>query len=295
MENKVSYKELKIRQNLPLFDKIKFSFIMIKQWYEEYDGKITVSYSGGIDSTVLLHLVRSLYPTIPAVFFNTGLEFPEIIKFVRNTFNVIWIKPKYTFREILNKYGYPVPSKEVAQQIFDIRNTNSEKLLHKRLFGADNEYKSGRLPAKWRFLIDAPFKISHKCCWAMKKYPSIKYERESNNKIMIGDLASDSPFRRQSYLRHGCNAFSSKRPVSQPIAFWTKKDIWDYIKMKKLSYSSIYDKGYPSTGCMFCMFGITKDKDRFKLMKLTHPKLWLYCIHKLGLREVLDYIRIQYN
>lgn len=165
----VSHQELKIRQNFSLLDKIKFSLIMIKDWYETYNGHIIVSYSGGLDSTVLLYLVRVLYPDVKAVFFNTGLEFPEIIKFVRMTSNVKWVKPKYTFREVLEKYGYPVPSKEVAQQVYEIRNTNSEKLLHKRLYGADNKYKSGRLPFKWRFLIDAPFKISHKCCYTLNQ------------------------------------------------------------------------------------------------------------------------------
>jgi len=292
--NKVESKELKIRQSLSLSDKIRYSLIKIKEWYEEYNGQIAVSYSGGIDSTVLLFLVRTLYSDVPALFLNTGLEFPEIIKFVRNTTNVVWVKSKYTFREVLDKYGYPVPSKEVAQQIYEIRNTNSEKLLHKRLHGANNEYKSGKLPNKWKYLIDAPFKISGRCCYVMKKAPSILYEKISNNKIMIGDLASDSLFRRQSYLRHGCNAFDSKRPISQPIAFWTKQDIWDFIKKEKLPYSTIYNKGYYSTGCTFCMFGIMRDKNRFKLMKQTHPKLHNYCINKLNLKEVLDYIDIRY-
>ena len=40
-------------------------------------GQVYVSFSGGKDSTVLLHIVREMYPNIEAVFVNTGLEYPE--------------------------------------------------------------------------------------------------------------------------------------------------------------------------------------------------------------------------
>ena len=43
-----------------------------------------LSYSAGLDSTVLLHMIRKILENdVPAVFSNTGLEFPEIVKFAR--------------------------------------------------------------------------------------------------------------------------------------------------------------------------------------------------------------------
>ena len=79
--------------------------------------------------------------------------------------------------------------------------------------------------------------------------------------------------------------------------FWTDKDVWDYIKLRNLSYSEIYDMGERQTGCSFCMFGVNREKgeNRFQRMKKRHPKLWNYCIHKLGLKEVLDYINVDYE
>lgn len=58
---------LKQRQSLPLHLKVELSKNRIKQFYEHFDGNVYVSFSGGKDSTVLLHLVRSLYPEVPAV------------------------------------------------------------------------------------------------------------------------------------------------------------------------------------------------------------------------------------
>lgn len=89
--------DLRKLQAKSLEDKIQISFARIVEWYEHWDGKVYVSFSGGKDSTVLLDLVRSIYPEVPAVFFDTGLEFPELREFVLNTPNVRILKPKMSF------------------------------------------------------------------------------------------------------------------------------------------------------------------------------------------------------
>lgn len=85
--------------------------------------------------------------------------------------------------------------------------------------------------------------------------------------------------------------------MSTPLGFWTEKDIWDYIHKFNVLYCPIYDKGYCRTGCMFCMFGVhcEKNPNRFQLMKETHPQIYDYCINKLGLGKVLDFINVKYK
>jgi 3'-phosphoadenosine 5'-phosphosulfate sulfotransferase (PAPS reductase)/FAD synthetase len=73
---------------------------------------VYISFSGGKDSTVLLDLVREDYPNILAVYNDTGLEFPSIKKFVKEFDNVKIIRPEMNFKEIINKYGYPILGKE---------------------------------------------------------------------------------------------------------------------------------------------------------------------------------------
>ena len=94
----------------------------IRQWYEYWDGQVYVSFSGRKDSTVLKHLVDSMYDDVPALFVNTGLEYPEIQKFAMAQKNVVTVRPKMRFDEVLKVYGYPLISKEVAQKIVEAKS-----------------------------------------------------------------------------------------------------------------------------------------------------------------------------
>ena len=79
---------------------------------------------------MLLHLVRELYPDVPAVFIDTGLEYPEIREFVKTFENVEWLKPKMNFKQVIQKYGYPFISKEVSNCVYGARKYLTE--LNKR-------------------------------------------------------------------------------------------------------------------------------------------------------------------
>jgi len=69
----------------------------------------------------LLDLVRKVYPNAPAVFTNTGLEYPELQRFVYDTDNVIMLRPKMEFQQVITEYGYPLISKEISEAIYYAR------------------------------------------------------------------------------------------------------------------------------------------------------------------------------
>ena len=307
--------DLKRMQEMSLEDKITRTKLLIKEWYEYFDGKVAISFSGGKDSTVLLHIARQIYPDIPAVFFDTGLEYPEVREHVKTFDNVEWMKPKKNFKQIILEYGYPCVSKEVSQKIYDFKRTKSDKLKDRYLNGViDKNGKLNlrtRIPLKWRYLIDAPFDITHKCCYFMKKSLSHQYEKKNNVKMIVATTTEESALRTTSWILYGCNAFNSKKQQSRPMSFWTEQDILQYIKEYNIPIAKVYGDiildengkykttGVDRTGCMFCMYGVQYEEspNRFEKMKMTHPKQYEWCMRDvdkggLGLNKVLNYMGI---
>ena len=119
-EPKQTMNELRHLQSLSLDEKIVKSKQRIFEWYTHFHGQVYVSFSGGKDSTVLLHLVRQEFPDVPAVYSATP-DFPEIREFVSKQENVITVEPNLPYFQIVKEYGYPVISKEVSEAIYYAR------------------------------------------------------------------------------------------------------------------------------------------------------------------------------
>lgn len=341
--------QLRSMQAAPLSVKVLLTKQRIRDWVREYgENSVYVSFSGGKDSTVLLHIVREEYPDVPAVFADTGLEYPEIRDFVKTFDNVEWVRPKMSFRQVISEYGYPFISKEVSQAIAEAKPYLAKLAAGKemghykygkpfrvlQLEGAvphtekgqiTGEFSSRYNKAKWRFLLDAPFNVSNRCCYVMKKGPMSLYASKTKRRPMTAQMAQESLLRHQQWIRHGCNAFQSRHPISNPMAFWTEQDVLLYIKQHGLPFCSVYGDiveadeipgqmtitdcdageyvpvlettGADRTGCMFCGYGchLEKGEGRFQRMKRTHPKQYNYIMKPweeggLNYKAVIDWI-----
>ena len=301
-------------QAWPLSRKIQVTQTRIIEWYQKWHGQVYISFSGGKDSTVLLDLARHIYPDIPAVFCDTGLEYPEIREFVKTKENVVWLRPKMSFRKVIETYGYPIGSKEISQKIYDYRRNPMGYAAGS--FDADSDhikkYGKGYLLTKWIPLRDSDYPVSHQCCNVMKKQPAKLYEKETGRKPIIATMTCESHLRKTVWMKHGCNAFDAKRPTSQPMSFWTERDVLEYLSTFDIPYASVYGNiirnedgtlqttGCDRTGCIFCGFGchLEKEPNRFQKLKQTHPKLWEYCMKPwdsggLGMKDVLAFIGVK--
>lgn len=183
---------------------------------------------------------------------------------------------------------------------------------------------------RYKFLLDAPFEVSAKCCSVMKKAPTHAYARKTGRKPMTAQMASESRLRTQQWLKNGCNGFNMKSPISNPMSFWTEQDVLLYIKEYNIPIASVYGEvvidyeregqldgqidmfdvgifeddrrllkttGCSRTGCMFCGYGchLEASPNRFERMKKTHPKQYEYIMRPteqggLNYKEVIDWI-----
>lgn len=315
--------DLRQRQALPLEAKIQLSLLRIREWidyWEEREVGTYVAFSGGKDSTVLLDLVRQVDPAVPAVFSDTGLEFPELKAFVAKFKNVEVVRPEMTFREVLLKEGYPVTIRRIAKMLRFFQNpTPANKIsrdTHWTGYLRDGRKASREafLSHKYRYLIDAPFKISEKCCDRMKHKPLHIYGMRTGRVAFVGLTTDESEQRATRWLNFGCNAYktTSVAPTSAPLSIWTGQDVLEYIVRRNLPIASVYGQivrrtdgrwtttGERRTGCIFCGFALEQELEatnthRFIRLRKTHPKLWEYCMKPvaeggLGMREVLLYM-----
>lgn len=138
---------------------------------------------------------------------------------------------------------------------------------------------------------ELPFKISHYCCNKMKKSPLAKYERKTKKVPIIATMAEESQIRKQSWIRNGCNAYQTKDPKSQPMAFWTEQDVLQFIVENNIEICSVYGdiekdekgkykcSGCNRTGCVYCMFGAhNKNDHRFEVLAEQSPNQFEYAM-----------------
>jgi phosphoadenosine phosphosulfate reductase len=171
-----------------------------------------VAFSGGKDSTAMLHLVRSVNPDIPAVFHNTGVEAPETLEYVRTIPNLIETRPDgYNFWDIVKKYGYP----ELKSKNHDgnkccvyLKEKPAQKIVKEKGFD----------------LVFLGITI-----------------HESRNRWMM-----------LKRMGHTYQAKKDMMWKCYPIWNWTEKEVWQFIRGNNLAYNKGYDCGWKRCGCMPC-------------------------------------------
>lgn len=299
--------ELKRLQALPLEKKIEHSIRRIKEFYEHYDGKVYVSFSGGKDSLVLLDLVRSVYPNVLAVYCNTGVDFPSMPKYIHSFGNVKDLYPVKHFPKVLKEDGVVFPSKNVAQIVKDAKKGRPYALQYiqgKNKDGTESSFKE--MYKKWTWLVDSDVKISDQCCDFLKEIPARNFERESGLKPFVGLLAEESQRRKDAWMKTGCNNYNEKRPSSKPLSIWTTQDILQYIIDRRLPLNEeygeirrnnngmLYTTGEQRTGCVFCAIPLRYDNGkRLQRVQNKYPKFYDTFINKLGLGKIYDKLGIK--
>jgi len=228
---------------------------LIRESIERYDDKIIVACSFGKDSLVVLHLALKYKPDIKVVFNNTGIEFPETIKF-KNKIKKLWklnlieTEPykDMTFWKCLDKYGLPTAR------------------------GGKKKHHSPR------------------CCYYLKEKPALLlYKKLKIKAILTGITRWESRVRNLVFHKYNNLKNSEDMPIGtcgqryfsktwgiwkiHPIMDWKEKKVWNYIRKHKLPVNPVYNKWggiHKRVGCLPC----TAYLDWEKTLSKSHPKLF---------------------
>lgn len=136
--------DLRYYQSLPLDMKVMMTKNRLYEAFDTFgDNGLSLSFSGGKDSTVLADITAQLCQEmgwkLNLLFSDTGLEYAAIRQhamhdfpeWLRQTYgievNADVVKPKMRFSEVISAYGYPIISKEVAECIYYARRIRSRE------------------------------------------------------------------------------------------------------------------------------------------------------------------------
>lgn len=284
--------------------KPSFSMKRVYEWWNSWNGMVYVSFSGGLDSTVLAYIVCMAYEkydlkgTIPLVFSDTGTEFPEVREFVHEYTE--WLKKKFpaldiqleiirpkkgwNFKRVCEEKGFPIISKETAHKIKKLRHGRLSERYRNYLLNGDERGKFGVLAKKWKYLVDKSitvFDISHVCCEILKKEPFKRYHKETGRYPFIGVTQDESFMRENQYNHTGCNVYDGKTIKSQPLGFWNKQDVLRFKVEKNIPICSVYGEvlencqgifyltGEQRTGCVLCGFGCHLEEEPNRIQRLS--------------------------
>lgn len=237
-------------QAMTLHDKIEITKNRISQWKAYWEKKtedVVVSFSGGKDSTVLLNIAREVDPDMRAVFIDTGLEYPEIRSFVKTYDNVDWIKPKLTFKETCQKYGYPFFGKEVANKVRGARKfINAVGTNNADDISLQNLYRGGTTSSIEQYeelasMPNAPMRL--KClCGKMKMKQEVDdgtdYSKYNCKKY---EFMLDAPFE----ISEQCCDVMKKRPIHK----YEKDNFCHSITAMMCSESRLRTQKWLKHGC----------------------------------------------
>ncbi|RYY75329.1 MAG: phosphoadenylyl-sulfate reductase [Gammaproteobacteria bacterium] len=174
---------------------------------------IAISFSGAED-VVLIEMARNYRPDISVFSLDTGRLHPETYRYIEK------VRKHYGIKiEILS------PDAEALQAMV------SEK-------GLFSFYEEG-----------------HQECCGIRKTQPLKKKLSHLDAWITGQRKDQSPTRAEIPVIQDDKLFA--RPGGtlikfNPLANWSSKDVWDYIRMCEIPYNELHDHGFVSIGCEPC-------------------------------------------
>lgn len=256
-------------------DKIKAVNIQLDLEHNSY-----LSFSGGKDSTVLHYLLDLALPNnrIPRVFINTGIEYNDIVNFVKDLASkddrFIIINSGVNIKKMLEKYGYPFKSKEHSVKIGAWqKGSRSKSIINYK----DNvKYGCPKL-LKYQFNDNFKLKLSDKCCYVLKKNIFHKFEIANKRPIAITSIRKEEGGHRANIK--GClTSKNDKIKKFHPLLVVDEQFKDFFIKKYNVELCRLYYEpfNFKRTGCKGCPYSLDLQY-QLDIMKELLPSEYKQC------------------
>ncbi len=217
------YKSLFVEANRSRFDEItEEATRSVQKYVDRYSIEdMMVSFSGGKDSTVTSHIVRTALGSndILHVFGDTTLEFPYTLEY----------KKRFNRRESNNE------ASGVKVLVAKNREKNFEDLCK---------------------IVGPPSRVMRWCCTvfktgAIQKTIASAFKNKTNILSFQGIRHNESASR-SKYERESQSPKIAKQTVFSPIIDWIDYDVWLYILTTGIDFNDAYRLGWTRVGCWCC-------------------------------------------
>lgn len=180
------------------------------------------------------------------------LEDPSIIR-VHKALGIESLKPAvdqdgkpYNKARVIDEFGFPVLSKEIAAKIETLQNpTEKNKTVRHAIitgetgaYGGYQKHSRMKLAQKWLELFGGyenetegvsygkpDFKVSAKCCYYLKEKPCDDWAKANDSVPFLGLMASEGGRRAKALMLHGCNYYGKTTVRSCPFAIFNRQDL----------------------------------------------------------------------
>lgn len=260
------------KEKQPYEFKRRYAQIRAEEFATECDGRgwnyhVSV---GGLDSIVLyLFLHEVCHINAPGV--SASMLEDKSIQRVHRALGIIRVPPLrredgtlWTKVRVIQEFGFPVISKEVAAKIELLQNPSEKNktVRHAIITGETGEYggwqKDSNMKLKQRWLelfggyenenegcnYQKPdFLVSSKCCYYLKEKNCDNWGKEHNSVPFLGLMASEGGRRAKSLRMNGCNYFGKSTIRSAPFAIFHRQDILTLaLEMDQMWKSGLKEK-----------------------------------------------------
>lgn len=181
---------------------------------ETFEPNIVVSFSGAED-VVLVDMAKKIRDTVRVFSLDTGRLHPETYRFID---------------QVREHYDIPI-------EIFIANRDDTEKLVREK--GLFSFYRDG-----------------HTECCQVRKVDPLKRALSQLDAWITGQRKDQSPNTRTyiPVIQEDTVFGSSEHPLVKfnPLANWSSKQVWDYIRDNKVPYNMLHTQGFISIGCEPC-------------------------------------------